>query len=107
MKRNIQRFILVSFTILIALTLLTGCTTPAPVAPPTPSTYTLTIISDCGGCFGNVYVNGMPTGQYLPAWGGATVSGVPAGANIKLIDQLGWVSHTEILQPPNTTIIFN
>jgi hypothetical protein len=86
----------------------TGCGVVAPPIPVVPTTYTITVMSGAGNVFGSVYVNGLPTGDYVAAWGGATVSGVPAGAAIYLIDPFGWVSHTEIFNPiAGLVVVFN
>ncbi|MFZ2331296.1 MAG: hypothetical protein WAW45_06870 [Atribacterota bacterium] len=92
------------------IVLLTGCA-PAPptppTPPPTPTTYTIKVISACAACWGNVYVNGVPSGQYLPPYGAAVIPGVPAGAAIRLEDELGWVgSNIQFFYPPNTNIVF-
>lgn len=100
-----------SLVLIISLiVLLTGCTPvpSAPTVPPTPTTYTIKVISACPGCFGNVYVNGVPSGSYLPQYGAAIIHGVPAGAAIRLEDELGFVgSNIQFFNPPNTNIVFN
>ncbi len=91
------------------IVLLTGCA-PAPQpppGPPTPTTYTIKVISGCQLCYGNVVVNGVPSGAYLLPYGAANISGVPAGAAIRLEDELGWVSHTVFFYPPYTNITFD
>lgn len=104
MKRKIISII----AILSVIVLLSGCTGGGPVTPPpTPTTYTIKVISQCGGCFGNVVINGVPSGYYLMPWGAANISGVPAGAAIRLEDEFGWVSHTEFFYPPYTNIVFD
>jgi len=110
MRNIFFKKILVSLVLIVVLGMLFGgC---APTAPPTgpvvPTTYTITVMSGAGNVFGSVYVNGLPTGDYVAAWGGATVSGVPAGAAIYLIDPGGWVSHTEIFNPiSGLVVLFN
>ena len=105
MKKNIV-FIIAILSIVV---LLSGCaaSVPTPTPTPQPTTYTIKVISQCGDCWGNVVVNGVPSGEYLIAWGAANISGVPAGAAIRIEDQFGWVSHTEFFYPPNTNIVFN
>ena len=106
MKRNIVVIVL----ILSILVLLTGCggVAPPPNPNPTPTTYTIKVISGCGDCYGNIYVNGVPSGAYLLTWGSANISGVPSGAAIYLIDQQGWVSHTEYFNPMfGTNVVFD
>ena len=104
-----KKSIVIIAIILSVLFVLTGCA-PAPTAPPTtqPTTYTIKVISGCGDCYGNVYVNGVPSGAYLLTWGSANISGVPSGAAIYLIDQQGWVSHTEYFNPMfGTNVVFD
>jgi len=95
------------FLVLSVIALLCGCAGTTTPPPPTPTTYTIKVISQCGSCWGNVVVNGVPSGAYLIAWGAANISGVPAGAAIRLEDEFGWVSHTEFFYPPNTNIVFD
>jgi hypothetical protein len=105
MKKNIVLIAL----ILSVVFLLVGCA-PAPTTPPNtqPTTYTIKVISGCGDCYGNVYVNGVPSGAYLIPWGAANISGVPAGAAIRLEDEWGYVSHTEYFNPMfGTNVVFD
>ena len=105
MKKNIVLFAIM----LSILVILTGCA-PSPVTPPNnqPTTYTIKVISGCQLCYGNVVVNGVPSGAYLIPWGAANISGVPSGAAIRLEDELGWVSHTEFFNPMmGTNVVFN
>lgn len=102
--------IFVSLVLIVVLGVISaGCgTTYIPTTPVVPTTYTITVMSGSGAVFGSVYVNGLPTGNYVAAWGGATVSGVPAGAAIYLIDPAGFVSHTEIFNPiSGLVVVFN
>jgi hypothetical protein len=94
------------FSVVLLLTSCAGTVSP-PTPPTTPTTYTIKVISGCGDCFGNVVINGIPSGSYLIPWGAANISGVPAGAAIRLEDEFGWVSHTEFFYPPYTNIIFS
>ena len=109
MRKKFFKKVFVSLVLLVVLGVISvGCGTTAPPVPIVPTTYTITVMSGSGAVFGSVYVNGLPTGDYVAAWGGATVSGVPAGAAIYLIDQFGWVSHTEIFNPvAGLVVVFN
>lgn len=109
MRNKFFKKFFVSLVLIVLLGVISaGCGTTAPPIIITPTTYTITVMSGSGAVFGSVYVNGLPTGDYVAAWGGATVSGVPAGAAIYLIDQLGWVSHTEIFNPiSGLVVLFN
>ena len=110
MKNKFYKRIFVSLVLIVVLGVITtGCGTVAPpTTPPTPTTYTVTIISQDPWCYGTVYVNGLPTSSYLLTWGSATVYNVPSGAAIYLVDTAGFISHTEIFNPLlGTTIIFN
>ena len=110
MKNRFSKKVFLSLILVIALSIFfVGCAgTVTPVIPPGPSTYTITVMSGSAAVFGSVYVNGIPTGDTVLAWGGATVSGVPAGAAIYLIDPFGFVSHTEIFNPASgLVVIFN
>ena len=110
MRNKFYKKILVSLVLIVVLgVIFAGCGTPAPPTTPIiPTTYTITVMSGSGAVYGSVYVNGLPTGNYVAAWGGATVSGVPSGAAIYLIDQAGWVSHTEIFNPATgLVVVFN
>jgi len=55
-------------------------------------------------------LNGIPTGVYLPTNGAALISNVPCGqlAAVYIIDEMGFVSHTEYVTPtgPNTIVNF-
>ena len=110
MRNKFFKKILVSLLLIVLLGVIsTGCGTVAPpIGPIGPTTYTITVMSGSGAVFGSVYVNGLPTGDVIFAWGGATVSGVPAGAAIYLIDPGGFVSHTEIFNPiSGLVVVFN
>ncbi len=108
MKNHFLKKVIFSVLILTVIVFLSGCTQQQQIIPPIPSTYTIRVISGCQGCFGNVVVNGVPSGAYLPPWGGANISGVPSGAAIRLEDEFGFVSHTEFFNPVlGTNIVFN
>ncbi|MGQ9747480.1 MAG: hypothetical protein ACUVQZ_06915, partial [Candidatus Caldatribacteriaceae bacterium] len=78
-------------------------TTPPPVC-------SLRVISSSSNCWGNVYLNGLPTGEYLIANGAVNISNVTCGqvASVYLIDEFGYVSHTEYVTVtgPNTIVNF-
>ena len=102
--------LLYSILIISVLVALTGCTGGQPAQPqnPVPTTYTVRIMSGSADVWGNVYVNGLPSGAYLIPWGAVTISGVPVQAAIYIVDENGFVSHTEIFNPMfGTTIIFD
>ena len=103
-RRMFSLILIIGFIVLLA-----GCapTVQPQPQPPTPTTYTIKVISGCQLCYGNVYINGVPSGAYLLPYGAANISGVPSGAAIRLEDELGWVSHTEYFYPPYTNISFN
>ena len=109
MRNIFCKKIFVSLLLIVVLGVISaGCGTTAPPIIITPTTYTITVMSGAANVFGSVYVNGLPTGDVVFAWGGATVSGVPAGAAIYLIDTGGWVSHTEIFNPMSgLVVLFN
>jgi len=109
MRNKFFKKFFVSLVLIVLLGVISvGCGTVAPPIPIVPTTYTITVMSGSGAVFGSVYVNGLPTGDVIFAWGGATVSGVPAGAAIYLIDTLGFVSHTEIFNPiSGLVVLFN
>jgi len=109
MRKIFFKKILISLVLIAMLGIISaGCGTVAPPIPIVPTTYTITVMSGSGVVFGSVYVNGLPTGDYVAAWGGATVSGVPAGAAIYLVDPFGFVSHTEIFNPMSgLVVVFN
>ena len=110
MRNKFFKKIFISLVLITVLGVISaGCgTTAPPIIPVVPTTYTITVMSGAGNVFGSVYVNGLPTGDYVAPWGGATVSGVPAGAAIYLIDPGGWVSHTEIFNPVSgLVVVFN
>ena len=109
MRNKFFKKFFVSLVLIVLLGVISaGCGTTAPPIIIIPTTYTITVMSGSGVVFGSVYVNGLPTGDYVAAWGGATVSGVPAGAAIYLIDPFGWVSHTEIFNPMSgLVVLFN
>lgn len=109
MRNKFFKKFFVSMALILVLGVISaGCGTTAPPIIIIPTTYTITVMSGATNVFGSVYVNGLPTGDTVLAWGGATVSGVPAGAAIYLIDQGGWVSHTEIFNPiSGLVVLFN
>ena len=111
MKNRFSRKIFISVILVMVLGIISagcGVTTAPPVAPPGPTTYTVTVISQHPWCYGTVYVSGSPTSSYLLAWGSATVYNVPSGAPIYLIDTNALQSHTEYFNPLfGNTVVFN
>ncbi|MEN3186445.1 MAG: hypothetical protein ABDK94_02455 [Atribacterota bacterium] len=109
MKRIIPLFTVLSLLAIIALS---GCGgTPQTPNPPTqPVACSLRVISSCPWCYGNVYLNGFPTGSYLITNGSVTIQNVPCGqvAAVYIIDENGFMSHTEYVTPtgPNTIVNF-
>lgn len=109
MKRVLPLFMILS---LVAVLVLSGCggTPQPPTTPPQPVMCSLRVISSCPWCWGNVYLNGFPTGEYLITNGAVTISNVPCGqvAAVYIVDPDGWVSHTEYVTPtgPNTIVNF-
>ncbi|QPM68910.1 hypothetical protein [Atribacter laminatus] len=108
MKRNLSVIFFV--LAIISLLIVAGC---APSQPPVPTnippqTCSLTIYSQCWDCYGYVWVNGISTGKYLDFNGMVQVT-VPCGVvSVELRDEYGWISHPEIVQTPQTSIlIFN
>jgi len=98
--------------VLIASLLVMGCggTAQPPAQTSAPMACSLRVISSCPLCFGNVYVNGFPTGEYLIAWGSVTIHNVPCGQTVSvyMIDENGFVSHTEYVRVtgPDTLVNF-
>jgi hypothetical protein len=110
MSKKFFKKIFVSLVLIAVLGVISaGCGgTAPPLPPPGPTTYTVTVMSQDYWCYGTVYVSGLPTSAYLPAWGSATVYNVAAYAAIYLVDTAGYQSHTEIFNPLfGTTIIFD
>mgnify|MGYP005859163721 CR=1 FL=1 len=96
MKRKILTLILImSF---LTILVIAGCGTTPPPAPTyiPPQTCSIMVVSQSGWVYGTVYVFGVPTEKYLPAWGSVTISDVPCGQNVPiyLVDQEGFMSNT-------------
>ena len=100
MKRKLLAIFLILS--LLSIIIVTGCGTtqppPAQTTQPAALCNTLYVVSNCQGCFGTIFVNGIGTGQYLMPWGATTVtvSNVQCGQVISVFLQhpLGWVSHS-------------
>lgn len=108
MRLVLIKKIMVSFVLLLFIFVLFGCNEAIPTTPsPTDETYTITVVSGNATVWGNVWVNGSPSGEYLSSNSSVVISGVTAGAAITLVDELDYVSHTEHFYPPNTTIVFD
>jgi hypothetical protein len=113
MRNNLQKKVsLVIILILVLGILSAGCggTTPPPPPPPPPTCY-LTVYSQCGACWGFVWVNGLSTGQWIAFNGAVTVTGLSVGtvASVQIFDNFGWLSHPEIriLVSGNNIVIFD
>jgi len=67
--------------------------------PPPPPPCTITVYSQCGICWGYIWVNGLSTGQYISQNGQAVITGLTAGttATVQIVDQFNQYSHQEIL----------
>ncbi len=108
MRSGFIKKIMVSFVLLLFIFILFGCNEVIPTIPsPTDETYTITVVSGNATVWGNVWVNGSPSGEYLSSNSSVVISGVTAGAAITLVDELDYVSHTEYFYPPDTTIVFD
>ncbi len=109
---NRRHFFLIIFLVLVIVALV-GCggtTTPPPSGPTQPTVCSLRVISSGTSVWGNVYLNGFPTGQYLMANGSVTIPNVPCGQTVSvyLIDEFGYMSHTEyvLVTSPNQIVNF-
>ena len=98
----------VIFLICILCIAIMGCNNPLVPDLPTEGddTYTITVVSGNATVFGTVYVDGVSTGIYLSGNGSVQVNDVSAGAEITLVDDNSFESHSETFSPPQTTIIF-
>ncbi|MBU4228148.1 hypothetical protein KKA86_08560 [bacterium] len=112
MRNKFFKKIFVSLVLIVVLGVISaGC--GAPTAPPPytpPPTCTITVYSQCGACWGYVWVNGLSTGQWIAFNGAVTITGLTAGttASVQIFDNFGWLSHPEIiiLVPGNNIVIF-
>ncbi|MEM4501654.1 MAG: hypothetical protein ABDK93_02765 [Atribacterota bacterium] len=95
--------------ILALATMGCGGTPQPPAQTAQPVACSLRVISSCPLCYGNVYVNGFPTGQYLITWGSVTVQNVPCGQTVSvyMVDENGFVSHTEYVPVTGPGTIVN
>ena len=108
MRLGFIKKIIVSFVLLLFIFILFGCNEVIPTTPSsTNETYTITVVSGNSTVWGNVWVDGSPSGEYLSNNNSVIISGVTVGAAITLVDELDYVSHTEFFYPPDTTIVFN
>lgn len=114
MKNIFFKKIFISLVLIAVFGLISvGCmgTAPPPYVPPPPATSTITVYSQCGACWGYVWVNGLSTGQWIAFNGAVTITGLTAGttASVQILDNFGWLSHPEILilSPGNNIVIFN
>jgi len=107
MRSGFIKKIMVSFVLLLFIFILFGCNEAIPTTPsPTDEIYTITVVSGNSTVWGNVWVDGSPSGEYLSSNSSVVISGVTEDAAITLVDELDYVSHTEFFYPPDTTIVF-
>ncbi len=111
MKNRFSKKVIVSIILIMVLGFITagcGAVTQAPIPMPQPCT--LTVYSQNYYCYGYVWVNGASTGQWIDFNGAVTITGLSAGttAFVQIYDNLGWVSHQEILvlSPGNNIVTF-
>ena len=113
MRNKFLKKIFVSLVLIAVLGVISaGCgTTPPPVVPPVQQACTITVYSQDFNCYGYVWVNGLSTGQWIDFNGAVTITGLTAGttASVQILDNFGWLSHSEILilSPGNNIVIFN
>ena len=108
MRSRFIKKIIVSFVLLLFIFILFGCNEAIPTTPSTTDeTYIITVVSSNSTVWGNVWVNGSPSGEYLSSNSSVVISDVAEGAAITLVDELDYVSHTEFFYPPDTTIVFD
>jgi hypothetical protein len=114
MKRNL---IVTFFAFaIISLIIVAGCAsspTPVPTYVPPAQCNSVYVVSNDFWAYGSIYINGMGTGEYLPAYGAVTVNvpNLQCGqvVTVYLIDQAGWVSHNEVVTAtsPQTIVRFD
>ena len=95
------------FLICILCIIITGCNNP--LVPPNSEgddAYTITVVSSNATVFGTVRIDGDSTGVYLSGNSSVQINDVSVGAEITLIDDNNFESHSELFVPPQTTIIF-
>lgn len=114
MKKNFLAVFLV-FSVLV-LIIVAGCAPSQPVGPtyvPPAMCNSVYVVSNSGWVYGSIYINGMGTGEYLPAYGAVTVNvpNLQCGqvVSVYLVDQAGWVSHNEVVTAtsPQTIVRFD
>jgi hypothetical protein len=111
MRNKFYKKILVSLVLIVVLGVISaGCApTAPPVGPPPPATCTLTVYSQCGLCYGYVYVNAV---NYGWIWQNGTiqVTGLTPGTTVQvqMRDAQNFYSHIEylVLQPGANIITF-
>ena len=113
MKNKFYKKVFLGLVIIMVLGILsTGCggtggggTTP----PPLPLPCTLTVYSQCGLCYGYVYVNSVNYG-YISQNGTIQVTGLTPGTtvSVQMRDAQNFYSHIEylVLQPGANIITF-
>ena len=101
MKNRFSKKVFLSLLMVLVLgVFLSGCgTTTTIIAPPTPTPCTLSVYSQCGVCWGYVWVNGLSTGVWISQNGMASITGLTPGAvvSVSIHDQFLNVSHSEIV----------
>ena len=113
MRNSFFKKMFVSLILIVMLGVISaGCgTTAPPVGPPIQQPCTITVYSQDFNCYGYVWVNGLSTGQWIDFNGAVTITGLTAGAtaSVQILDNFGWLSHSEILilSPGNNIVIFN
>jgi hypothetical protein len=110
MKNKFFKKIFLGLVLIMLLGILSvGCGgTVVPPPPPPPATCSITVLSQCGGCWGYVWVNGLSTGVWISLNGAASITGLTPGtvASVAIHDDFGWVSHTEtIILAPGINIV--
>ena len=108
MRSGFIEKIVTCLILILFFSALFGCenATP-PTVPSTDETYTITVVSGNATVWGDVWVNGSPSGEYLFSNSTVVINGVIEGAAITLVDELDYISHTEYFYPPDTTIVFD
>jgi hypothetical protein len=94
-----KKFFLGLVLVMLLGTLLVGCGgTVVPPPPPPPPATTLTVYSQCGACWGFIWVNGASTGEYIDTNGAVTIQGLFAGtvASVQIVDEFSNFSHVEM-----------
>jgi hypothetical protein len=111
MRNKFFKRIFVSLVLIMVLGVLSaGCgSTYIPTIPVVPTTCTLTVYSQCGLCYGYVYVNSVNYG-WIWQNGTVQVTGLTPGTTVQvqMRDAQNFYSHIEylVLQPGANVITF-